>query len=130
MACKHVPKEDIVKYCSVEYSNQNGRVYSATRIVEKPKLEEVKSTLSALGRYVLKPNIFELCENLPEKKGEKIITDAYGILAEQGDVLAYDFDGVRYDIGNKFGYLTAVVDFALKDENYSQKLKEYLKDRI
>ena len=130
LSCKHVPKEAIVKYSSVEYSKQDGRIYTATRIVEKPKLEEVKSTLSALGRYVLKPNIFKLCENLPEKKGEKIITDAFAILAEQGDVLAYDFDGIRYDIGNKFGYLTAVVDFALKDKNYSEKLKEYLKNKI
>ena len=130
LACSDVPKELIVKYSSVEYSSHNGRVYTATKITEKPKFEEIKSTLSALGRYVLKPNIFEICENLQPKNGEKIITDAYDILAQKGDVLAYVFDGTRYDIGNKFGYLTAVFDFALKNPEYSEKLKEYIKTKI
>lgn len=131
LGCQHVSKELITKYSSVEYSKQNGRIYTATKITEKPKFEEIKSTLSTLGRYILKSNIFETCANLKEGiGGEKVITDAYDILARQGDVLAYDFDGVRYDIGNKFGYLTAIFDFALKNPDYSEKLKTYLKERI
>lgn len=130
LGCKNVSKELIVKYSSVEYSSKDGRVYQVTKITEKPKPEEIKSTLSTLGRYILKPNIFEVCENLETKNGEKIITDAYDVLARQGDVIAYDFDGTRYDIGNKFGYLTAVFDFALKDDEYSDKLKDYIKNRI
>ena len=130
LSCKNVPKEQIVRYSSVEYSSQNGRIFTATKIVEKPKLEEVKSTLSALGRYVLKPNIFEICENLETKNGERNITDGFDILARKGDVIAYEFDGTRYDIGNKFGYLTAVFDFALKDPTYSEELKKYIKERI
>ena len=129
MGCMNVSKEAITKYCSVEYSKKENRVYSVTKITEKPKLEDVKSTLSCLGRYVLKPNIFDACEKLTEKNGERIITDAFDILSREGDVLAYDIDGVRYDIGNKFGYLTAVLDFALKDKNYSKQLKEYLKNK-
>ena len=126
MGCMNVSREAITKYCSVEYSNKDGRVYTVTKITEKPKLEDVKSTLSCLGRYILKPNIFEACEELEEKGGEKIITDAFDVLSRRGDVLAYDIDGVRYDIGNKFAYITAVLDFALKDQNYSKLLKEYL----
>ena len=77
--------KDIVRYSSVEYSKEDGRAYTATKIVEKPKLEDVKSTLSALGRYVLKPNIFETCENLePGINGEKVITDAFAIWQNKG----------------------------------------------
>ena len=130
MGCMNVSKEAITKYCSVEYSSKENRVYTVTKITEKPKLEDVKSTLSCLGRYVLKPNIFDACEKLTEKNGEKIITDAYDLLSREGDVLAYDIDGVRYDIGNKLGYLTALFDFALKDEKYSNEIKSYLKTKI
>lgn len=129
LSCKHVSKEDIVKYSSVEFSSQEGRVYKVTKITEKPKPNEINSTLSTLGRYILKANIFEICQSLEIKNGEKIITDAFDILARQGDVLAYDFDGIRYDIGNKYGYLTAVFDFALKNEEYKEKLTEYIKNR-
>jgi UTP--glucose-1-phosphate uridylyltransferase len=131
LGCQHVSKEAITKYSSVEYSKQEGRVYTVTKITEKPKLEDVKSTLSTLGRYILKSNIFEACQNLKEGiGGEKIITDAYDVLARQGDVLAYDFDGIRYDIGNKFGYLTAIFDYAMNNPEYSEKLKAYIKERI
>lgn len=129
LGCKNVDKELIVKYSSVEYANQNGRVYEVTKITEKPKIQEIKSTLSTLGRYILKPNIFEACLNIENKNGEYILTDAFDILARQGDVLAYDFDGVRYDIGNKFGYLTAVFDFALADKSYKEKLINYIKSK-
>ena len=129
LGCKNVDKELIVKYSSVEYVNQNGRVYEVTKITEKPKIQEIKSTLSTLGRYILKPNIFEACLNIENKNGEYILTDAFDILARQGDVLAYDFDGVRYDIGNKFGYLTAVFDFALADKSYKEKLINYIKSK-
>ncbi len=130
LGCQHVEKKDIVQYSSVEYSKKSGRVYTVTRIVEKPKLEEVTSTLSTLGRYILKPNIFEACRNLkPTKKGEKIITDAYDILARQGDVIAYNFDGVRYDIGNKLGYLTAIYDFATKNEQYGKDFIKYVQSK-
>lgn len=131
LGCQHVSREAIVKYSSVEYSSQNGRVYEITKITEKPKFEDVKSTLSTLGRYILKSDIFGVCEDLKEgHNGEKVITDAYDVLARRGDVLAYDFDGVRYDIGNKLGYLTAIFDFALKTPEYGEKLKEYIKQRV
>lgn len=131
LGCQNVSKEAITRYSSVEYDKKDGRVHFVTKITEKPKLEEIKSTLSTLGRYVLKPNIFKACEDLkPGKNGEKIITDAYDILARQGDVIAYEFEGIRYDIGNKFGCLTAIFDFALSDSLYSDDLKDYIKQKI
>lgn len=130
LGCQHVSREAITKYSSVEYSKKDDRTYFATKITEKPKFEEVKSTLSTLGRYVLKSNIFSVCESLePAKNGEKIITDAYDVLARQGDVIAYDFKGTRYDIGNKFGYLSAIFDFALSNAQYSDHLKKYIKEK-
>lgn len=130
LGCQHVDKKDIVKYSSVEYSKKSGRVYTVTKITEKPKLEEVRSTLSTLGRYILKSNIFEVCKHLqPNQKGEKIITEAYDILAKQGDVIAYDFDGIRYDIGNKLGYLTAVYDFSIKNEQYGKDFEKYVQSK-
>ena len=129
MACKHVPKELVVKYSSVEYSSKNNeRSYNVTKIIEKPKLEDVKSTLSTLGRYVLPPCVYEYSEKIkPTINGERFVTDAFDMIAQNEGCIAYDFEGIRYDIGNKFGYLTAVVDYALRDKNYGEQFKEFLK---
>ncbi len=128
IGCKNVSKEDVTKYASVEYSSKEGNVYNAVKITEKPKLEEVKSTLSPLGRYVFTAEIFDAISKIkPAKNGEYQLTDAFDILAKEGKVNAVEFEGERYDMGSRLGFLKANVEYALRDEELAEELKKYLK---
>ena len=131
IGCKNVSKLDVTKYASVEYSSVSGNVYEAVKVTEKPKLEEVKSTLSPLGRYVFNADIFdEIAKLKPASNKEYQLTDAFDALARQGKVQAVVFDGVRYDMGSRLGYLKANIEFALRDEELKEELKLYLKTLI
>ena len=131
IGCKNVSKLDVTKYASVEYSSVSGNVYEAVKVTEKPKLEEVKSTLSPLGRYVFNADIFdEIAKLKPASNKEYQLTDAFDALARQGKVQALVFDGVRYDMGSRLGYLKANIEFALRDEELKEELKSYLKTLI
>lgn len=131
IGCKNVPREDVTKYASVEYSSQEGNVYNVTKITEKPKYEDVKSTLSPLGRYVLTPDVFDVLEKLePAKNGEYQLTDAFDIMASKGKVNAMVFEGIRYDMGSRLGYLKANIEFALRDEELKEDLLNYLKEIV
>ena len=131
IGCKNVSKLDVTKYASVEYSNVDGNVYDAVKITEKPKLEDVKSTLSPLGRYVFNADIFdEIAKLKPASNKEYQLTDAFDALARQGKVQAVVFDGVRYDMGSRLGYLKANIEFALRDDELKEELTEYLKTLI
>lgn len=131
LAVQSVPKEWVTKYSSVEFTSRDGRVMEVSKIVEKPKLEDVKSTYSTLGRYVLLPDIFDYARMLkPTIGGEIFLTDAFDILAKENRVVSYDFDGKRYDTGNKLGYLKAVADFALADKEYAEEYASFLKEKL
>lgn len=131
IGCKNVSKQDVTKYASVEYSSVDGRVYDAVKITEKPKLEEVKSTLSPLGRYVFTPEIFDEISKLkPSVNNEYQLTDAFDALARKGKVKALDFEGIRYDMGSRLGYLKANIEFALRDDELKDDLINYLKTLI
>ncbi len=131
IGCKNVSKQDVTKYASVEYSSVDGRVYDAVKITEKPKLEEVKSTLSPLGRYVFTPEIFDEISKLkPSVNNEYQLTDAFDALARKGKVKALDFEGIRYDMGSRLGYLKANIEFALRDDELKVDLINYLKTLI
>ncbi|MGL5766411.1 MAG: sugar phosphate nucleotidyltransferase [Sarcina sp.] len=97
--------------------------------VEKPKLEEAPSLKACLGRYLLTADVFQYLEKTsPGAGGEIQLTD--GILAMMNDnkkVLAYNFDGIRYDIGHKIGLLKANIEFGLRNSETSEDLKQYLK---
>lgn len=97
-------------------------------MVEKPKQEEAPSRFAALGRYVITPEVFDILEETrPGKRGEIQLTDALRVMAHMGNVYAYNFQGKRYDTGDKLGYLKAVVEFALRREDLGPAFKEYLK---
>ena len=97
-------------------------------MVEKPKLSEAPSRFAALGRYVITPEVFEILEEArPGKGGEIQLTDALRVMAHQGNVYAYNFQGKRYDTGDKLGYLKAVVEFALRRDDLGPAFREYLK---
>ena len=98
-------------------------------MVEKPKLSEAPSRFAALGRYVITPEVFEILEETrPGKGGEIQLTDALRVMAHQGNVYAYNFQGKRYDTGDKLGYLKAVVEFALWRDDLGPAFREYLRE--
>lgn len=131
IGCKDVPLKDVPKYASVEYSKCENNVYDAIKITEKPKIEDVKSTISPLGRYVIDSEIFNVLENLqPASNGEYQFTDALDVLARQNKVKALVFDGVRYDMGSHLGYLKANIEYALRKEDIKDEFKVYLKNLI
>jgi UTP--glucose-1-phosphate uridylyltransferase len=106
----------------------NPRIYNCTGMVEKPKFEEAPSKQAIIGRYVLTPRIFALLEQTkPGAGGEIQLTDAIRALLKEEKVFGYNFEGKRYDAGDKFGMLQATVEFALKRDDLGPKFREYLK---
>ena len=96
-------------------------------MVEKPNLDEAPSNIAILGRYIITPAIFEILENQkPGKGGEIQLTDALKTLGQQEAIYAYNFEGRRYDVGDKLGFLEATIDFALKRDNLKDGLMEYI----
>jgi len=96
--------------------------------VEKPSIDELPSTYAGLGRYILKPEIFDIIKrSKPHANGEVYITDAILETIDIDGVYAYDFEGRRYDIGDKEGYLEATVEYALRDEKLREGFVKYLK---
>ena len=101
------------------------------RVTEKPKKEDAKSDLAPLGRYVCSPDIFDIIDKLkPGANNEYQFTDALDITARANGALAYVFDGTRYDMGDRFGYLKANIEYGLRDEELKDKLREYLKELV
>lgn len=131
LAVNKVTMDEIVRYSSVEFSGHDGNIYDVTRIVEKPKREEVKSFFSTLGRYVLTSDIFDKIEKITNvRNGEKYLTDAFEMLAEENKLVACDFEGKHYDTGNKLAYLKTIVEFGLFDKEYGEDFRKYLTDLI
>jgi UTP--glucose-1-phosphate uridylyltransferase len=97
-------------------------------MVEKPKFEEAPSKQAIIGRYVLTPRVFELLEQTgPGTGGEIQLTDGIKKLVKEEKVFGYNFEGKRYDAGDKFGMLQATVEFALKRPEFGERFREYLK---
>jgi UTP--glucose-1-phosphate uridylyltransferase len=131
LGCKTVDDSDVSKYGIVDYGSRDGNVYTVEGMVEKPSIEEAPSNLAILGRYIITPDIFPILENTPPGKGGEIqLTDALQTLLEQRTVYGYDFDGKRYDVGNKKGFLETTVEFALAREDLGPDFKAYLKELV
>ena len=126
---KEVDTESILKYCSLAVEPLENNCYNCTDMIEKPKREEILSHFSILGRVILPPQIFDILENTPKGACNELqLTDAMRTLAQQEGVVAVDYDGTRYDMGNKFGILQANIEVALKHPELSDKTKEYIKE--
>lgn len=127
---KEVPRKDVPKYCTLDVTPLEDNVMSVHNIIEKPTPEEILSCYSILGRVVLPPEIFDLIEQTPPdaKSGEVYLTDAMCELAKQGKLTAVDFNGTRYDMGNKLGIMKANVEVALKHDEIGEDFKAYIKD--
>ena len=129
-----VDKKDVSKYGIVEPSKSHpakGRLVKLTDMVEKPAVEKAPSQLAVLGRYVLTPEIFELLETQGKGAGGEIqLTDAIKRLLDRQAVYAYDFEGKRYDVGDKFGFIKATIDFALDREDLHDQVNDYIQDIV
>ncbi len=129
LGVQKVDKSQVDKYGIVYGENIKGRLYKVNDLVEKPAVDEAKSNIAILGRYVLSPEIFESIENTkPGKGGEIQLTDALIDLCRKQEMFAYVFEGKRYDAGDKLGYLKATVEFALEKDEVKDEFRAYLKD--
>ena len=131
LGVQEVNKQDTDKYGILDVKYIENRVYKVKDMIEKPKVEEAPSNIAILGRYIITPDIFDILENQePGKGGEIQLTDALKTLAAHEAIYAYNFEGKRYDVGDKLGFLEATVDFALKRPELRDKFIEFLEDRI
>lgn len=131
LGVQHVPLEDVSKYGIISGEQIDDRVYKVSTLVEKPEKDQAPSDLAILGRYIIYPSIFKYLEKAkPGKNGEIQLTDALCQLAKSEPMYAYDFEGKRYDVGQKLGFLKATVEFALEREELKDEFKQYLRDLI
>ncbi|PRR74722.1 UTP--glucose-1-phosphate uridylyltransferase [Moorella humiferrea] len=127
IAVQEVPREEVDRYGIIEPLDIKGRLIEVKDLVEKPRPEEAPSNLAVIGRYILIPEIFPLlAEVKPGAGGEIQLTDALRLLARERRVYAYRFEGKRYDIGDKLGFLQATVEFALARPDLAKPFREYL----
>lgn len=130
VGCQEVKESDVSKYGIVKpLLSLDEKTVEMEDFIEKPSIDEAPSKLACLGRYLLTPKIFDYLEKTePGKGGEIQLTDAIVAMMKDGEkVLAYNFEGKRYDIGNKFGLLKANIEFGLRNEETREELLEYLK---
>jgi len=133
LSFKHMPGEDISRYGVIEIAEQVGdNVYKVASVVEKPIKGSELSNCVSLGRYLFTSQVFDALRNLSEAKrsGEFYQTDLINILAAKDQVLALDFEGQRYDIGEPLGYLKTVVDYALQDDRLKESFEAHLRKRL
>lgn len=128
---RRVPPADFEKYGMLEIERLPGedRVARARSVIEKPKRDESPSDLAQIGGFVLTPDIFELLENTPVgPSGEIYLADALIKLMQQRPVFTYEFEGTRYDAGNKLDYLKANIELSLRDASIADGLRQYLRE--
>lgn len=127
IAVEMVAKEKISNYGIIKGREINESLYLVADIIEKPSLRVAPSNIGAAGRYVFTPEIFDCIKKTSPGKGNEIqLTDAIKILKEEQEVYAYKFEGKRYDVGDKLGYLMAIIDFVLGEQPLGSEIREYL----
>ncbi|CAG2151250.1 UTP--glucose-1-phosphate uridylyltransferase [compost metagenome] len=130
LGVEEIAPEQSRSYGVVEGREWDERVIKMSGIVEKPAPEDAPSNLGVVGRYILTPRIFDHIRELkPGAGGEYQLTDAIQSMLDQEQVLAYRYNGVRYDCGSKLGYLKATVEFALKHPEVRDEFRAYLAQR-
>jgi UTP--glucose-1-phosphate uridylyltransferase len=126
-----VPSSDTSRYGIISPSNQNGRIYEVEDLIEKPLPWQAPSDLAIMGRYILTPEIFSILENQESGiQGEIQLTDAIKALNKLQNVHALNFEGQRYDVGEKLGFIITNIEFALKNNELKQPLLTYLQQLI
>lgn len=128
LGVQEIAWENVNKYGVVSGEKINDKIYTVKDLVEKPDIDKAPTNIAILGRYIITPEIFDILEHTQKGVGGEIqLTDGLKKLASMQDMYAYIFDGRRYDVGSKIGFLEATVDFALKREDLKDSFKSYLK---
>jgi len=128
LGVQQVPHDEVCKYGIIKGMNIEERVYKVKDLVEKPKVDEAPSDIAILGRYIITPQIFDILDKTtPGKGGEIQLTDALQTLIKQEAMYAYNFEGRRYDVGDRLGFLEATVEYALKREDLKGPFINYLR---
>jgi len=128
LAVQRVPMKDVHHYGIIEAKKIGPRLYKVIDMVEKPLSKDAPSNLAIIGRYILMPEIFTLLEQTKAGKGGEIqLTDGLKMLSKQQPLYAYEFEGVRYDAGDKLGFLKANVAFAIKSHTMKKEFTKFLK---
>ena len=128
IAIQEVDRSQVSNYGIIKATRVEEGVYRVTDMVEKPSVDKAPSNLAIIGRYILTPDIIELLKKTRPGSGKEIqLTDALRDLAKTRPVYAYKFRGKRYDAGDKLGFLKATVEFALKNEEFGEDFRSYLK---
>jgi len=127
LGVQQVAQEDVCKYGIIDGKHIEDRIYKVKGLVEKPSIDDAPSNVAILGRYIINPAIFAILEHTkPGKGGEIQLTDALKELSQREAMYAYDFEGKRYDVGDKQGFLEATVEFALRREDLREEFLKYL----
>lgn len=127
LGVQEVPKDEVDKYGIVLGKLIENRVYKVKDLIEKPNVENAPSNIAILGRYIIRPEIFNILEHTkPGKNGEIQLTDALRDLTKYEAIYAYNFEGRRYDVGDKLGFLEATVEYALRNEELRKEFLDYL----
>ncbi|MGF3182955.1 UTP--glucose-1-phosphate uridylyltransferase GalU [Facklamia sp. P12934] len=125
-----VPHDQTHRYGIIDPLEQEGRLYKVKTFVEKPKQGTAPSNQAIMGRYVLTPKIFDfLAKKQVGAGGEIQLTDAIQMLNQVEPVYAYDFKGIRYDVGEKIGFIKTTIDFALHRE-FADEIRQYMKEKL
>tara|TARA_B100000989_G_scaffold102039_1_gene74580 strand:- start:29 stop:907 length:879 start_codon:yes stop_codon:yes gene_type:complete len=129
LAVEKVQKENLHKYGIIAGSKNSSNDWELSNIVEKPNNKDAPSDMGVVGRYILKPSIFDILEITSKGAGDEIqLTDAIASQIKREKVYAYEFEGKRFDCGNKFGFMKATIEYGLNHEEISSELKEYIKN--
>lgn len=122
-----VPNNETHRYGIIDPNQKNGQLYQVKNVVEKPTQENCPSNLAIMGRYILTPEIFKYLDKQEIGTGGEIqLTDAIQKLNEEQQVYAYNFEGIRYDVGEKLGYIITMIEFALQKKELKNDLLTYL----
>jgi len=128
VAIQHVPQDQVHRYGIVEGELVRKGVYLVKHMIEKPKPGTTDSDMAIIGRYILTPDIFELLENaIPGHGGEIQLTDALFTLSQKQKMYAYEFEGERFDAGDKLGYLKSIIAYGLRHPILASEFKKYIK---
>lgn len=128
LAAMEVFGDDVSKYGNIGVKEENDGIITVDKIVEKPSLTEALSNYAVIGRYVIDGKVFDMLKDLKPRNNEIYFTDALDVLAENGELLASGFEGKRYDVGDKLGYVKANVEFALKSKEIGEEVKAFVKE--
>ncbi|HDG5753293.1 TPA: UTP--glucose-1-phosphate uridylyltransferase GalU [Staphylococcus aureus] len=125
---QEVPEADTHRYGIIDPLTKNGRQYEVKKFVEKPAQGTAPSNLAIMGRYVLTPEIFDYLKTQKEGAGNEIqLTDAIERMNNDNQVYVYDFEGERYDVGEKLGFVKTTIEYALKDDSMREELTRFIK---